>query len=78
MAKASKTETERPAPRLYLITPGIDDSAAFARTLSDVLGTTNVAAVLLRLNGPTADRHATAADPLASDELWKLDLASIR
>jgi thiamine-phosphate pyrophosphorylase len=49
MSKAPKTETERPAPRLYLVTPEIDDAAAFARTLSDALGTADIAAVLLRL-----------------------------
>lgn len=49
MARASKTETERPAPRLYLVTPEIEDAADFARTLSDVLGAADVAAVLLRL-----------------------------
>ena len=34
-------------------------------------------AVLLRLSGPTADRPVASGvwlDPLASDELWKLDL----
>ena len=49
MAKASKTEPQRPAPRLYLMTPEIEDAAGFARTLSDALGTADVAAVLLRL-----------------------------
>jgi thiamine-phosphate pyrophosphorylase len=49
MSKAPKTETQRPAPRLYLVTPEIEDAADFARTLSDVLGTADVAAVLLRL-----------------------------
>jgi thiamine-phosphate pyrophosphorylase len=49
MAKASKTEPQRPAPRLYLVTPEIEDAAGFARTLSDALGTADVAAVLLRL-----------------------------
>jgi len=49
MAKASKTEPQRPAPRLYLVTPEIEDAAGFAHTLSDALGTADVAAVLLRL-----------------------------
>ena len=55
MAKASKTETQRPAPRLYLVTPEIEDAAGFARILSDVLGAADVAAVLLRLK--TADER---------------------
>jgi len=49
MSKASKTEPQRPAPRLYLVTPEIEDAAGFARTLSDVLGAVDIAAVLLRL-----------------------------
>jgi thiamine-phosphate pyrophosphorylase len=49
MAKASKTETQRPAPRLYLVTPEIEDAAGFARILSDALSTADIAAVLLRL-----------------------------
>jgi thiamine-phosphate pyrophosphorylase len=49
MSKAPKTETQRPAPRLYLVTPEIEDAADFARTLSDALGAADVAAVLLRL-----------------------------
>jgi thiamine-phosphate pyrophosphorylase len=50
MSKAHRTETERPAPRLYLVTPEIEDAAGFARTLSNVLGAAvDVAAVLLRL-----------------------------
>jgi thiamine-phosphate pyrophosphorylase len=49
MAKTSKTEPQRPAPRLYLVTPEIEDAADFARTLSDALGAGDIAAVLLRL-----------------------------
>lgn len=49
MSKAPKTETERPAPRLYLVTPEVEDAAAFARTLTDALGAADIAAVLLRL-----------------------------
>jgi thiamine-phosphate pyrophosphorylase len=40
---------KRPAPRLYLVTPIIEDAAAFAGTLRDAMETANVAAVLLRL-----------------------------
>jgi thiamine-phosphate pyrophosphorylase len=48
MARAQSAEA-RPAPRLYLVTPIIDDEAAFADALGNALGTTDVAAVLLRL-----------------------------
>ena len=39
----------RPAPRLYLFTPVLDDTAAFARALDAALAADDVAAVLLRL-----------------------------
>lgn len=41
--------TGRPQPRLYLVTPELDDAAAFAAALDPVLAAGNVAAVLLRL-----------------------------
>ncbi len=40
---------KRPARRLYLVTPVIEDAAAFAGTLRDAIAETDVAAVLLRL-----------------------------
>jgi thiamine-phosphate pyrophosphorylase len=43
------TEPARPAPRLYLVTPPIEDAAAFARLLEPLLGTADIAAVLLKL-----------------------------
>jgi len=49
MAAKPKTETERLAPQLYLVTPPVQDAAAFARMLESTLGTAGVAAVLLRL-----------------------------
>lgn len=39
----------RPQPRLYLITPELDDTAAFAAAIERVLAAGDVAAVLLRL-----------------------------
>jgi thiamine-phosphate pyrophosphorylase len=39
----------RPPPRLYLVTPALDDTASFTRELDTVLTTTDIAAVLLRL-----------------------------
>ena len=38
-----------PPPRLYLITPPVDDPAAFAPRLEAALGAGDIAAVLLRL-----------------------------
>jgi thiamine-phosphate pyrophosphorylase len=40
---------QRPRQRLYLVTPQLDDTAAFVRDLDAVLATADIAAVLLRL-----------------------------
>jgi thiamine-phosphate pyrophosphorylase len=42
---------QRPRPRLYLVTPSLDDTAAFAPALDAALAAGDVAAVLLRLAG---------------------------
>jgi thiamine-phosphate pyrophosphorylase len=44
--RATKSQA---VPRLYLITPAVEDAAAVARELAAVLGAADVAAVLLRL-----------------------------
>ena len=49
MAPKTQTEGERPAPRLYLVTPPVKDAAAFARLLEPALAAADIAAVLLRL-----------------------------
>lgn len=49
MPSPTEKETERPAPRLYLVTPPVKDAAAFARTLETAIAGADVAAVLLRL-----------------------------
>jgi len=49
MASRPKQAEPRPQPRLYLVTPAIDDAAAFAPVLSEALAAGDVAAVLLRL-----------------------------
>ena len=54
MAKPQSAE-KRPAPRLYLVTPVIEDAAAFADSLGPALEAADVAAVLLRLK-PAAER----------------------
>lgn len=45
----AKREDKRAVPRLYLVTPVIEDAAAFSGTLRDALEAAEVAAVLLRL-----------------------------
>jgi thiamine-phosphate pyrophosphorylase len=49
MATRPKRVAPRPAPRLYLITPPLADTAAFSATLAEALAAGDVAAVLLRL-----------------------------
>jgi thiamine-phosphate pyrophosphorylase len=46
---ANKPLPPRPAPRLYLATPEVDDPAQFANDLPELLAAADVAAVLLRL-----------------------------
>ena len=55
MAKPQSVQDKRPTPRLYLVTPVIEDAAAFSGTLRDALGTADVGAVLLRLK-PAGER----------------------
>jgi thiamine-phosphate pyrophosphorylase len=47
---------QRPRPRLYLVTPVLDDATSFARELDAALAAGNIAAVLLRL--ADADENA--------------------
>ncbi len=49
MAQRPKNAEPRPQPRLYLITPAVDDAATFALTLGPALDAGDVACVLLRL-----------------------------
>jgi thiamine-phosphate pyrophosphorylase len=46
---ATKSATPRPVPRLYLATPVVDDPSPLIAGLPALLGTADVAAVLLRL-----------------------------
>ena len=55
MAKPQPAENKRPAPRLYLVTPVIEDAAAFSGKLRDAIAAADVAAVLLRLK-PAGER----------------------
>jgi thiamine-phosphate pyrophosphorylase len=49
MAKPQPAAPQRHAPRLYLVTPLIEDAAAFVGTLRDAVAAADIAAVLLRL-----------------------------
>jgi thiamine-phosphate pyrophosphorylase len=46
---ASKPAPPRPAPRLYLATPALDDPSQFVASLPELLAAADVAAVLVRL-----------------------------
>jgi thiamine-phosphate pyrophosphorylase len=46
---SAKSAPARPMPRLYLATPVVEDAAALAAVLPDVLAGADIAAVLLRL-----------------------------
>jgi thiamine-phosphate pyrophosphorylase len=58
MSSRPKHAEPRPAPRLYLVTPPVDDAAAFATPLSAALAAGDIAAVLLRL-APGDERTQT-------------------
>src|SRR5665213_1461914 len=49
MPKPSQASTQRPAPRLYLVTPVVEDAVAFAGELAQAIEAADIAAVLLRL-----------------------------
>jgi thiamine-phosphate pyrophosphorylase len=49
MASRPKHAEPRPQPRLYLMTPAIEDAAGFVAPLEAALAAGDVAAVLLRL-----------------------------
>ncbi len=49
MAHSKQLKSQTPAPQLYLVTPQVEDAAAFARELAAALDAADIAAVLLRL-----------------------------
>lgn len=55
MTSRQPNAPDRPAPRLYLVTPAVDDTRALGAALADALGAAEFAAVLLRL-GPSDER----------------------
>jgi len=56
---SAKSAPARPMPRLYLATPVVDDAAALAAMLPEILASADVAAVLLRL--PDSDPRSLLA-----------------
>jgi thiamine-phosphate pyrophosphorylase len=58
MAKNPSHSAPPPAPRLYLVTPPMADTASLAKVLPDVLGAADIAALLLRL-APADERTLT-------------------
>jgi len=70
MAERAKRADPRPAPRLYLVTPRLGETANFAPQLAQALGAGDVAAVLLRL-APADERslinRAKALCPAVQD-----------
>jgi methylmalonyl-CoA mutase cobalamin-binding subunit len=70
MATRPKHAEPRPAPRLYLVTPRVDDAGAFAAPLKAALAAGDVAAVLLRLadgDERTLINRAKALAPAVQD-----------
>src|SRR5471032_193059 len=64
-SKPAKAEP-RPAPRLYLVTPLVEDATAFAVDLAAALAAGDVAAVLLRLAPADERSMINAAKALGS------------
>jgi thiamine-phosphate pyrophosphorylase len=54
-SKSRQAEAKSSGPRLYLVTPAVEDATAFARELKGVLGAADIAAVMLRLK-PSDER----------------------
>ncbi|MGI8526040.1 MAG: thiamine phosphate synthase [Pseudolabrys sp.] len=70
MASRPKQAEPRPAPRLYLLTPRLADTAAFAKELAAALAGADIAAVLLRLaeaDERTLINYIKALAPIAQD-----------
>jgi thiamine-phosphate pyrophosphorylase len=71
MASRPKHAEPRPAPRLYLVTPRVEDTTAFLAQLTAALAAGDVAAVLLRLAAAderTMINRAKALGPIAQDK----------
>jgi thiamine-phosphate pyrophosphorylase len=70
----SKSAPARPAPRLYLATPVVDDPAALIAMLPSLLDGTDVAAVLVRL-AQTDERTMTERAKRLAPPIQRADVA---
>lgn len=70
MSQRPTAVAQRVPPRLYLVTPAIEEAAAIADDLAAALGATDIAAVLLRL-APAGERemikHTKALAPIVQN-----------
>ena len=69
-SRGNRTESKRPIPRLYLVTPAVADPAAVQDMLGAAMKSGDVAAVLLRLAAAderTLINRAKALTPLVQD-----------
>jgi thiamine-phosphate pyrophosphorylase len=66
--------TQRPRPRLYLVTPALDDPAAFLGALDAALSAGDIAAVLLRL-ADGAERTLTNSAKAIATVVQRRDIA---
>jgi thiamine-phosphate pyrophosphorylase len=64
-SRQEKKEAERPAPRLYLVTPPVVDAAHFSGQLAAALQDADIAAVLLRLGQDDERGRINCAKALA-------------
>jgi thiamine-phosphate pyrophosphorylase len=69
-----RRDEKRPAPRLYLVTPVIEDAAAFSGKLRDAIAATDIAAVLLRLK-PAGERDLINRIKLLAPLVQEKDIA---
>jgi thiamine-phosphate pyrophosphorylase len=70
-SRGNRTESKRPIPRLYLVTPAVVDPAAVQDMLGAAVRSGDVAAVLLRLAAAderTLINHAKVLAPLVQDQ----------
>jgi thiamine-phosphate pyrophosphorylase len=76
LRRARETATMSPSPRLYLITPQIEEPAAFVPQLEQALAAGDVAAVLVRL-APADERTLLARIKAIGASVQRRDVALI-
>jgi thiamine-phosphate pyrophosphorylase len=73
-SEQDKRDDKRSAPRLYLVTPVIEDAAAFSGKLRDAIAAADVAAVLFRLK-PAGERDLINRIKLLAPVVQEKDIA---